>query len=163
MHTGDPERAVKALAECLAPGGAMTVHVYHQGNPVYEGLDRLLRGWTTRLPADKLLVYSVRGARVAKVLERLKLLRLVNQFVRLEAHPHCVFDWYAAPVATHHTYAEVRRWLLAAGLSPTADRQKGGRIRRLVVPPKALTVRAGKLGVCGGAKQNPSEDQAAHR
>jgi SAM-dependent methyltransferase/uncharacterized protein YbaR (Trm112 family) len=146
MHTGDPQGAIKALGECLAPGGSMAVRLYHRGNPLYELMDRLLRRWSTRLPPEKLLVVSEQAARVAGLLERLKLLRLLNQFVRLEAHPHCVFDWYSAPVATHHTYPEVRRWLVEAGLVPTGDRQKGGSLRRRLFPPKALTVRACKLG-----------------
>jgi len=144
MHTGDPAGGIKALVACLAPRGSLTVHLYHRGNPVYETVDRLLRQWTTRLPRERLLSLSERAARVARLLERLKLLRLLNQLIRLEAHPHCVFDWYSAPVATHHTYPEVRRWLLEAGLVPVADRQKGGRLRRSLVPPKALTVRACK-------------------
>jgi SAM-dependent methyltransferase/uncharacterized protein YbaR (Trm112 family) len=145
MHTGDPAGAIKALAGCLAPRGSMAVRVYHRGNPVYETLDHLLRRWSTRQPRDKLLAFAERSARVATTLERLKLLRLLNQFVRLEAHPHCVFDWYSAPVATHHTYPEVRRWFLEAGLVPTADHQKGGRLRGRLFPPKGLTVRACKM------------------
>ena len=40
--------------------------------------------------------------------------------MKLDAHPHCIFDWYAAPVATHHTYPEVESWFSAKNLEVQA-------------------------------------------
>jgi hypothetical protein len=43
--------------------------------------------------------------------------------------------------------AEVRGWVLEAGLVPTADRHMSGRL----FPPKGLAMRACKLGRNGGS------------
>ncbi len=110
MHTGDARRATRSLARFLRPGGTLTVNVYGKGNPLYELNDRLLRRFTTRMDLDSLGRFTDRMAVVADFCARHHLLNIVNAFVRLESHPHCIFDWYSAPVATHHVDGEVVSW-----------------------------------------------------
>lgn len=110
MHTTDPRLALASLARTLAIGGELSVHLYGKGNVFYETADRLIRSVTTRMSLAHLerftdLAFRVRG-RIGGTPFR-GLLHLV----RLDTHPHCIFDWYAAPVATHHTYDEVEQWL----------------------------------------------------
>lgn len=110
MHTGNARRATAALALLVRPGGTLTVHLYGKGNPIYEAVDWSLRQWTTRLSIERLQRVTSRFFQVRRVLERARLDGLANRFVRIGPHPHIIFDWYAAPIATHHTYPEVLAW-----------------------------------------------------
>jgi SAM-dependent methyltransferase len=121
MHTGDARRATAALALLLKPGGSLTVHLYHRGNPVYELNDALLRAVTTRMPIPALQRLSDGMSRVGLALDRLRLLGYANLLLRLHTDITGNFDWYAAPIATHHTYPEVFRWFAELGLEPVGD------------------------------------------
>ena len=55
--------------------------------------------------------------KLTKILKYIRMLRIVKRFIHLEDHPHCVFDWYSAPVATHHTYPEIKAWFRELGFS----------------------------------------------
>lgn len=123
MHTGDPRRAVESLAGVLAPGGSLSVHLYGRGNAVYEAVDRALRARTTLRSIPELLRFTGRLYRLRRWLERLGLAGVIGRFVRLDPHPHCIFDWYAAPVATHHTYPEVLRWFGEMGFRVVATNE----------------------------------------
>ena len=73
-------------------------------------------------------------------------MKVIGKFVRLDSHPHCIFDWYAAPAATHHTYDEVREWFEASGLTIDRTHQQPStalsRLRhRVVGGPEAISVR----------------------
>lgn len=119
MHTGKAREAFLALASKLKPGGAITAHLYGKGNPVYEFVDATLRRKTTRMSTQQLTAWTNRVYKVSRLLKRLKLFGIANYIMRLDDHPHCIFDWYSAPIATHHTYAEVSGWLRQAGLKVT--------------------------------------------
>ena len=136
MHTGDARRAVESLAGVLASGGSLSVHVYGRGNAVYEAVDRALRARTTLRSIPELLRFTGRLYRLRRWLERLGLAGVIGRFVRLDPHPHCIFDWYAAPVATHHTYPEVLRWFGEMGLRVVATNQPSApsRLRRALRP-----------------------------
>jgi hypothetical protein len=56
-----------------------------------------------------------------RFLDRFGLGDFVARFVRLDPHPHCIFDWYAAPIATHHTYQEVESWMTRMDFTIVAD------------------------------------------
>ncbi len=116
MHTGDARQATASLARLVRSGGSLTVHLYGKGNPVYEVIDWSLRQWTTRLSIDRLQAVTRRLYRGRQALERAGLADFVNRFVRIGSHPHIIFDWYAAPIATHHTYREVLGWFAEMGL-----------------------------------------------
>jgi len=131
MHTGDAKRAFASLVNKVKQGGSLCVHLYGRGNHIYEFVDRTLRARTTQLTNDQLLRLTDRLHAMRRRLDRAGLAGIVARFVRLDEHPHCIFDWYAAPVATHHTYAEVRRWfkecrvaVTAEGLIPPAGERK---------------------------------------
>jgi hypothetical protein len=152
MHTGDARRATAALVELLKPGGSITVHLYARGNPVYELNDALLRALTTRLPIPTLQRLSDGLSKVGTTLQRAKLLGYANLLLRLHTDTTGNFDWYAAPIATHHTYPEVFRWFEEMGVTAVSDnraRWLGGRpavgvrakLGRLAWRDWALTVR----------------------
>ena len=110
MHTGNAERATAALARLVRPGGSLTVHLYAKGNVIYEAVDWTIRKWTTRLSIPQLQEVTNWFFKIRKGLERAGLDNFMNRFVRIGPHPHIIFDWYAAPIATHHTYPEVLGW-----------------------------------------------------
>jgi SAM-dependent methyltransferase/uncharacterized protein YbaR (Trm112 family) len=151
MHTGDARRAFDELAARLKPGGAISVHVYRRGNRIYEFLDDRIRQRTTRMELDRLLGLSKRVEIVPKALWATRhitlgrpiLYQLLNCFVRLEFGEHYIFDWYSAPVASHHTYPEVHGWFCSAGLDVTDDhfRPKSLPVRILKPTAGAVTVK----------------------
>ena len=116
MHTGDARLATARLAPLVRPGGSLTVHLYGKGNFIYEAVDWTLRQWTTRLSVERLQQVTRRFYRMRGGLERRGLADFANRFVRIGPHPHIIFDWYAAPIATHHTYREVLGWFREMGL-----------------------------------------------
>lgn len=149
MHTGDARKASGCLASKLKPGGSLTVHVYGRGNPIYELVDGALRRWTTRMSIPELQIFTRRTYALRRFAERLGVAGFLGRFVRLDPHPHCIFDWYSAPCATHHTYPEVCDWFAQAGLAVVATNERsdlgGSTIRSLLRPvagaATAVTVR----------------------
>ncbi len=151
MHTGNAQKATTSLSELLKPNGSLTAHVYGKGNTVYEYIDASLRNRTTRMSIDNLSQLTKRLYSASNVLKRLRLLRLVNVFMRLEDHPHCIFDWYAAPIATHHTYDEVKKWCDEMGLRVLATNEKipqtlSQRVKDILRSRHSVTVRAISAG-----------------
>jgi len=120
MHTGDARKATRNLARMVAPGGVFSINVYGTGNPVYELNDRVIRRFTTKMDLESLCRFTARMARIAGFFDRHHLLNVVNALVRLENHPHCIFDWYSAPAASHHTDREVASWFEECGLEVLA-------------------------------------------
>ena len=158
MLTGDARRATHSLARLLAPGGLLTVNVYGTGNPLYELNDRLIRRCTTRMDLQSLLRFTGRMARFADWCDRRHLLNIVNAFVRLENHPHCIFDWYSAPVATHHTDREVASWFSESALEVLAvESGRPGSLNRAVGRAlRATAFRAGSSVRVQGRRPSPA-------
>jgi SAM-dependent methyltransferase/uncharacterized protein YbaR (Trm112 family) len=152
MHTGNAKLAIGALAKSVKPGGTLAVHLYGKGNWVYEVVDRTLRAGTTRMSIDRLMRLTRGLFRARQALERIGLATFVNRFVRLGPHPHIIFDWYAAPVATHHTYREVRGWFDEFGIAVTKTNEvaPASVVRRLLRPlvglPDVVTIRGAVTG-----------------
>jgi len=152
MHTGNTKLATKSLVQYLKRNGSISIHVYHKGNPFYEINDFMIRKVTTRLSIKNLVYLTNVLYRLSKVLEKLRLLKITNLIFRLEPHPHCIFDWYSAPIATHHRYTEIYRWFDEFGLNminnnkdfrPILDRYISSwakNISYILFPPTALTV-----------------------
>lgn len=115
MHTGDARRAWQSVAGHVRRGGSFTAHLYGVGNLVYEWVDRTVRARTTRLGIPELRALTDRLHRLGRLADRVGIRPVISCFFRLDDHPHCIFDWYAAPVASHHTYPEVERWYADAG------------------------------------------------
>lgn len=110
MHTGNAKNAAMSLFTKLRQGGRITVHLYGKGNIFYEFADRIIRNRTTKMSIEKLQAFTDRMYRFRRILEKFRLAEIVNLFVKIDPHPTCIFDWYAAPIATHHTYKEVEQW-----------------------------------------------------
>ena len=110
MHTGNARKATETLSRKVRNNGILTVHLYGKGNLIYECIDCMLRLFSRRLSIKGLQKMTAFLFWIRKLLDRLKLSGIVNRYVRIDPHPHCIFDWYAAPVASHHTYKEVIKW-----------------------------------------------------
>jgi len=150
MHTGNAKKAFLALVPLLKDTGAITIHLYHKGNLLYEFNDRWSRAITTRLPLPFMHRFSEIVARVAKALPSKFVQYGLNVFFRVEAHPHYVFDWYTAPIATHHTYPEVYGWLKEAGLHLVKDHNITRHPwRKWILPFFFLTVKAQRKPLVG--------------
>lgn len=146
MHTGNAREAFLALTHCLNERGVATIHLYHKGNPIYEFNDWWLRLVGVRLPLSVMYRLAKVGAAVARLLPYSVLYYGVNAFMRLEITDHDVFDWYTAPIATHHTYEEVYGWLKEAGLHLVHDHNttKHPFLRKYYLPFFFLTVKASR-------------------
>lgn len=150
MHTGDARRVFLSIASHLKDDGVISAHLYHKGNLFYEFNDWWLRAVTTRLPLAWAYAFSRALAGVAKKLPKKFVYYFLNIFIRIEPHAHYVFDWYTAPIATHHTYPEVYRWLGEAGLNLVADHNATRYPwRKWVLPFFFLTVKAQKRPFTG--------------
>ena len=96
----------------LQNGGLIVAHVYGRGLRTYELLDATLRSVTTRLPISAQLAFSRRMAALARWLRRSseKLYWKIFQHINLLPTDIHMFDWWSAPIATHHTREEVLGW-----------------------------------------------------
>ncbi len=110
MHTGNAHQATINLSKKLKERGTITIHLYGKGNFIYEFFDALIRKRTTKMSIERLQIFTKRMFRLRKILEKIFLVDFVNLFIKVDPHPHCIFDWYAAPIATHHTYSQVKTW-----------------------------------------------------
>lgn len=128
MHTGNARQAFKEIARCVKPAGVLVAHVYHRMNPFWELNDFCIRMITTRLSIEKNLVLAGFLASLARKFDRSpKLLKRINYFVRLLPTQTHMFDWYSAPVASHHTYEELAVWFKEAGFTIRDSWPKGMR------------------------------------
>ena len=112
MHTGDAKKATETLMKKLKPQGSITVHLYGKGNFIYEFVNSTLRKKTTQMSIEELQTFTKKAYKFRRLAEKLKIAPIVNLCIQLDPHPHCIFDWYAAPIATHHSYLEVKKWFM---------------------------------------------------
>lgn len=121
-HTPSAKKSFLSLVKTLKSGGSTSIHLYHKGNILWELNDSLIRKITTKLPLRVLwnLIYILTFIGWLSYKNKL-LYAFVNAFLR--AHPvhHHNFDWYSAPIATHHTTKEVINWFNETGLSKISD------------------------------------------
>ncbi|MFZ2887230.1 MAG: methyltransferase domain-containing protein [Minisyncoccia bacterium] len=151
MHTGDARKAFLSIASHLNDNGVISAHLYHKGNFIYEFNDwwlRLIGVYV--LPLSWMYKISDVAAWLARQFPHNFLYLVVNSVVRLEPHAHYVFDWYTAPIATHHTYPEVYGWLKEGRLHLVEDHNATNHpwLRKLV-PFWFLTVKAQKQPLHG--------------
>ena len=138
MHTGNAGAAFDSIARTLRPNGLLVAHVYGRGLLVYEMLDALIRAVTTRLPIEKQIKFAHVTAAIARWLRggkwRRQFYRGLFYLVNLLPTETHMFDWWAAPIATHHTQQEVLSWFAKNQLEivrtnpplddPTAERAR---------------------------------------
>lgn len=156
MHTGDAREAIASLATKVKVGGVMSVRLYGKGNPVYEWVDAWLRKRTTKMTMAQLERFTSRAYAFRQFLDRFGAATLFTRFIRLDPHPHCIFDWYAAPIATHHTHSEVECWFRDLRFEVVqSDRHKytfrsSGRawLHARVGSPEAVTMLAARKTSC---------------
>jgi SAM-dependent methyltransferase len=137
-HTPSVERAIGALARRLRPGGVLSVHLYRRRTPLFEIVDRSLRLVTTRLS----LSWCWRLSHLPTVAGRLLchsrvLFAAANAVIAVQPSHHHNFDWYCAPLASHHREGQVARWLREAGLAELSDddpRTHGGSYYARIYP-----------------------------
>ncbi|MFH0965751.1 MAG: methyltransferase domain-containing protein [Planctomycetota bacterium] len=124
-HTPNTRKALAALAPFVRPGGTLAVWVYAKRDPVFEAVNRIARGITTRMSYGALM----RLARLAVPLgaaKRWALRRgwtawLSRTLPPCSSHPDpqvrvCdTFDWYSPEFQWHHTEEELARWLRELG------------------------------------------------
>lgn len=114
-HTGATEEAFASLRSLLTPDGRITAHVYGKGLPLYELSDRAIRAVTTRLPVRAQRRFARFTAAMARWLRggpkwRRRASSIVLRYLNLVPTEVHMFDWWSAPVATHHELEEVARW-----------------------------------------------------
>jgi SAM-dependent methyltransferase len=121
-HTPSAEEATRSLPRLLKPRGVLSVHLYRRRNSIFELLDWTLRAITTRLPLSWCWKLSYVPTGLGKILFRSRLLFAgANALVTVHATHHHNFDWYSAPVASHHLENEVTGWMREAGLVEILD------------------------------------------
>lgn len=155
-HTPSTERALKALAPLLCPGGELLFYVYRKKSPIREFTDDYIRdviaamppeaGWAAMRPLTKLGQALAELQAEVEVPEDIPYLgikagrydvqRLIywhvaklfwNRDWPFEANNHVNYDWYAPRYAHRQTEEEVRRWCAEANLTITHfDTQESG-------------------------------------
>lgn len=115
MHTGNAGAAFDSLARTLKPGGLMAVMVYGKGLPLYEFNDAVIRAVVTRLPKPAQMRFAKLIAECAVWMKsggriRTKLYNFIFRYIQLLPTVHHMFDWWSAPIATHHTHDDLRQW-----------------------------------------------------
>ena len=112
MHTGDANRAFETISCHIKVGGAFTAHVYQKLNPIWEINDRLIRMITTNMSVESNVKFANFMAKLGRLVFKMGLFNTANLFLRVQPTLHHMYDWYSAPIATHHTYDEVNRWFI---------------------------------------------------
>ncbi len=147
MHTGAPQQAFHSISNMAKKGGGVGISVYQKQNPLHEFNDKWIRAFTTRFPHGFLKDTCNVMAIFARSAWKIRMLGLINAFLRLEPYELCIFDWYSAPIATHHTFGEVRDWFHNVSInelsdSTTADRRDA--IRKWIWPACGFTIRGNR-------------------
>lgn len=117
MHTGNAGAAFDSLAATVKPGGRIVGHVYGKGLLSYEIIDATIRAVTVRLPKSAQMTFARATAALSRLLRRWPRLNAwIYRHINLLPTDHHMYDWWAAPIATHHTVDEVKGWLDRNGL-----------------------------------------------
>ncbi|GAB4339708.1 MAG: hypothetical protein Kow0099_15030 [Candidatus Abyssubacteria bacterium] len=118
MHTGNGGAAFDSLVRTLKPGGLIMARVYGMGCYSYEFIDRTLRSLTTRMPISAQIHFARATASMARWLRsrRQRLYAKLFRHINLLPTDHHMFDWWSAPIATHHTLEEVESWFARNGI-----------------------------------------------
>jgi arsenite methyltransferase len=165
-HTDSTERALKAVARKIKPGGRFLFYVYRKKGPIREFTDDFIReklqglspeeAWQALYPLTKLgkllgdLNIEIDIPEPIDLLEipagKIDLQRFIYWHVFKAFHDptlsldelnHMNFDWYAPKNSHRQTLGEVRRWCAEAGLT----------IERQVEEPAGITMIAVKAEV----------------
>ncbi len=144
MHTGNAKAAFLSISSHVREGGVIGISVYQKQNPLHEINDWWLRKVTTKWSPEFLKKVSRGAADFARAAWKVRMLGAINALMRLEPYELCVYDWYSAPIATHHRRTEVRGWFEQAGAEKILSDEKGDTrdpIRKWIWPRCGFTMR----------------------
>jgi len=142
MHTGDAYRTFKSIASHIKAGGVFTAHVYHKLNPVWEINDFLLRKITTNMSVGNNVKFANFMSKLGRLLSKMGLFNVANLFVRVQPTLIHMYDWYSAPIATHQTYGEVKRWYIENNFEILKTNKSKSQLP--LIKPWGLTVKGTK-------------------
>ncbi|MBT3940962.1 methyltransferase domain-containing protein [Candidatus Woesearchaeota archaeon] len=119
-HTGDAKRALSCILKPLKQNKHVSITCYHKSNVLWEFNDWFLRKFTTKMSIPELIKLSkflaVSCEHAGKYIEKFG-----NLFFRWEPNVSIMYDWYSAPIATHHTYPEIYSWCKDMGIYINED------------------------------------------
>lgn len=140
-HTPDPSRSFNELSRLLARGGGLSVWVYpkqYWGGPVREPVSKLIHAALSRIgPRNAFRVCKwvlLPVGRVQRFLARRRWTKLLASplfILNIPRHPDddvmlaTIFDYFASPLISTHSYEEVRGWFERNGL---------GSLRQIPIP-----------------------------
>jgi len=137
MHAGDAYQAFKSIISHIKVGGVFTTHVYQKLNPIWEINDLVLRKITTNMSIESNLKFANFMSKLGRLLWQMKLLNVANLFIRVQPTLIHMYDWYSAPIATHHTYDEVKNWYVENGFEILMTNETDSHL----IKPWGLTVK----------------------
>jgi ubiquinone/menaquinone biosynthesis C-methylase UbiE/uncharacterized protein YbaR (Trm112 family) len=142
MHTGDAPKTFETISRHIKVGGVFTAHVYQKLNPIWEINDRLIRMITTKMSVKSNIYFANFMAKIGRLVSKMGLFNTVNLFLRVQPTLIHMYDWYSAPVASHHTYEEVNRWFFKNNFEiiGTKESESDRKFRR----PWSVTVKGKK-------------------
>ena len=123
-HSPDPRKAFAQVARKVKPGGRMAVWLYRKNVAPQEWINSGLRAITTRMP-PRLLEQLCAAAGVLGGMPVLN--KTLNKVANFSNHPDWTlrvcdnFDWYAPKYQSHHTVAELSRWLVEEGFDDLTE------------------------------------------
>ncbi|MCK4818888.1 hypothetical protein KA005_24150, partial [bacterium] len=98
---------------------------------------------TTNMSIEANLKFANFMSKLGRLLSKTRLLNAANLFIRVQPTLHHMYDWYSAPIATHHTYDEVKKWLIKNNFEILKTNEPKGRYT-FIIKPWALTVKGRK-------------------
>lgn len=111
MHTGDAKKAFSEVARTIKSSGVFVAHVYNKLNPIWEFNDMVARFFTTKMSISSNIRLAKFLSKLSRIVNRLPNgFNFVNYFFRLQPSEIHMFDWYAAPYASHHKIEELQSW-----------------------------------------------------
>lgn len=143
MHTGDAYRAFKHIAGKVKINGEFVAHLYHVRNPIFEIVDHSIRFITTKISVQNNLKFARFMAKMGRHLKAKG--KLMKWFKYIEILPTTIhmYDWYSAQIATHHTYAEVKKWYIEMGYEITESKEP--ETTSLFKKPESLTLKGKRI------------------
>ncbi|MFH1550680.1 MAG: class I SAM-dependent methyltransferase [Planctomycetota bacterium] len=145
MHTGNAKSAFHSISKHIRTGGVFVAHLYHKGNFIFEIVDSSIRFITTRMSVKKNMKFAGWMAGIGKRLKERGALEKCYPYIRVLPTVIHMYDWYSAPVATHHTYKEVRRWYEDAGFEIVRTNEQPARFWRFLQKPESLTIKGKRI------------------
>ncbi len=114
-HTPNAFGAFRAIQPFVKPGGLFSIFVHGQGNRVLYGMNRLLRGWTSRASYKTTWRFSQVLTAGGRILERIPfvgpmLYLMGRQILFFSPDQHNNFDHYSAGYTSFHRKDEVLAW-----------------------------------------------------